>query len=334
MSFDTRTWTHLGFVRQYPFDLAVISLSAIVAYAAVTSYPEGSTLRLLATFSLVLFVPGYALVSVLFPGTERAVHHPSGPLESVWAGIDVVERLALSVAASLAIVPVVVLVLPFTAWGLGTVSIAATLAGLAVVFAQLGVIRRLRTPRPKRFVVSPIAGIDRLRANDGAVATLSSILLVGAIALAAGALLLGFLAPAAADGFTELGLYTEDDDGDLVAGEIQNEVEPGDSVPVTIALENYEGERTDYSVIVQEQVFEDDEIVERTELERLNASVADGETATTDQSIAPTVEEDETVRVSVLLYEGEPPDEPTNENAETDAYFWVTVTDDPDTDDD
>ncbi|WP_117367969.1 DUF1616 domain-containing protein [Natrarchaeobaculum sulfurireducens] len=333
MSFDTRTWTHLGFVRQYPFDLAVISLAAIAAYAAVTSYPAGSTLRLLATFPLVLFIPGYALVSVLFPGTERTVRHLSGPLESVWAGIDVVERLGLSVALSLAIVPIVVLVLPFGA-GLGTVSIAATLAGLSVVFAQLGVIRRLRTPQPQRFVVSPIAGINRLRANENAVATLSSILLVGAIALAAGALLLGFLAPASADGFTELGLYTEDDDGDLVAGEIQNEVEPGDSVPVTIALENNEGERTDYSVIVQEQVLEDGEIVERTELEQLDASVADGETATTDQSITPTVDEDETVRVSVLLYEGEPPEEPTNENADTETYFWVTVTDDPDTDDD
>jgi hypothetical protein len=33
----------------------------------------------------------------------------------------------------------------------------------------------------------------------------------------------------------------------------------------------------------------------------------------------------ETVRISVLLYDGDPPVTPTNENAAEETHFWVTV---------
>ncbi len=100
-------------------------------------------------------------------------------------------------------------------------------------------------------------------------------------------------------------------------------------MPVTVSIENQEGERTAYMVVVQQQVLEDGDVVDRTELQEVDANVSDGATVTSQRQIGPTAEPGETVRISVLLYEGDPPVIPTNENADEDTYFWVTVTDDP-----
>lgn len=324
MSHGTSRLTGFGVIRQYPFDLAVVSVAAVLAYGIATATPEGNAVRLLVTFPLVLFLPGYALVSVLFPATERTARE-STSIDRQSRGVDVPERLGLSIALSLAVVPIVGIALPFTQWGFTTVSTAAALCAITVVLAQLGVVRRFRTPASERFTVSPFASLARLRREENAVATASSIVLVLAIGLAAGALLLGFLVPASTGGFTELALYTQTDGGELVAGEIDDEVAPGESVPVTVSITNQEGEETDYTVVVQEQVIEDDEVVERERLETLETSLDDGTTGRGELSVAPTAEEGETVRISVLLYEGDPPAEPTNENAEEDTYFWVTV---------
>ncbi|RQG97158.1 DUF1616 domain-containing protein [Natrarchaeobius chitinivorans] len=327
MSFRTRTRTRLGYLLSYPFDLAVVSIVTVLAYVVVTTLPEGSLPGLFLTVPFALFLPGYALVSVLFPATERTARETArSEMETRPGGIDVAERLGLSFALSIVIVPLVVLSLSVTEWGLGTQSIAAGLGLIIVALAQLGAIRRLRTPESERFTVSPVATIVGLQREDGALATASSTLLVVAIGTAIAALLVAFLLPASAGGFTELALYSENEDGDLVAGDIPNEVGPGESVPVTISLENQEGERMEYTVVVQQQVLEDDVVVDRTDLQEIEADVSDGGTVTSDQQITPTTGPGETVRISVLLYEGDAPVSPTNENADEDVYFWVTTT--------
>lgn len=325
MSHETNTLTRFAAVRQYPLDLAAVSVGAVLAYAVVTSFQEGSALRLFVTFPLALFLPGYALVSVLFPASERTGRETaSTSIATRIRGIDVVERLALSFALSLAVVPLVGIALPFTPWGFNTLSIAAALVVITVVLAQLGVVRRLRTPKPERFVVSPTTSFGRLRRDESAVATASSVLLVLAVGLAVGALLLGFLVPGTTGGYTELGLYAEED-GELVAGAIDDEVAPGEPVSATVSIDNQEGEEIDYTVVVQEQVIEDDEIVDRTELDQLETTLDDGTTGTGELSVTPTASSGETVRISVLLYHGDVPDEPTNDNADEDTYFWVSV---------
>ncbi|QFU84938.1 DUF1616 domain-containing protein [Natronorubrum aibiense] len=325
MSHGTSTLTRFGAVRNYPADLAAVSIGAAVAYAIVTSFQEGSGLRLLVTFPLALFLPGYALVSVLFPATARNVQDAtSTSVDTRPRGIDVVERLGLSVALSLTIVPIVALVLPVTQLGFTTVSTAATLALVTIVLAQMGVVRRLRTPETERFTVSPVASLTRLRGDETGI-TLSSAVLVLAVGLAVGALLVGFLAPVSTGGFTELALYGENEDGELVAGEVDSAIEPGESVPMTVSVDNQEGEETEYTVVVQQQRIEDGEIVERTQLEEFGTTLADNTTETSDVNVTPTLEDGESVRISVLLYQGDPPAEPTNENAEEDTFVWVTT---------
>ncbi|WP_226479748.1 DUF1616 domain-containing protein [Natrinema amylolyticum] len=326
MSHETSTWTRFGAVRRYPFDLAAVSVGALVAYLLATSLASENALRLFVTLPLALFLPGYALVSVLFPAGERGARETAATAaERRPGGIDVTERAGLSFVLSLAIVPLIVLAVPLVGIGLTTTSIAAGLALFTIAIAQLGVVRRLRVPDGDRFTVSPLERVSAL-SGESATATVSSVLLVLAIGTAVSALLVAFLVPASAGGFTELALYSEDEDGEVVAGELPSEVEPGESIPLTIAIENQEGADRDYTVVVQEQSLEDGSVVDRTELRRIDATVSDGATGTGERSITPTAEPGETVRISVLLYEDEPPATPTNENAAEETHFWVTVT--------
>ncbi|ADD06561.1 DUF1616 family protein [Natrialba magadii ATCC 43099] len=329
MSLRTDTQTRLGTVRQYPGDLAVVSLLAIFTYLVVTSLGEGSAFRLLATLPLVLFLPGYALVATLFPARERVAQETTATaidVETYPRGIDLAERLGLAFALSLAVVPVVALVLAVTEWGLATDPIAATLAVVTVFLAQLGAIRRLRVPESKRFSVAPLAALSRSQREDTTAGTLSSIILGVAIVAAVGALLVGLIAPLSAGGFTQLALYSEGDGGELVAGELEDEVEPGESVPATIEIENQEGEDVTYTVVVQQQVLENGAVMDRAALETRTVSVADDEAVVEEFNVAPAAEPGETVRIAVLLYEEEPSGVPTAEDAVADTNFWVTVT--------
>nr|WP_222918389.1 DUF1616 domain-containing protein [Natrinema sp. SYSU A 869] len=326
MSHEMSTWTRFGVVRRYPFDLAAVSVGAVAAYLLVISFASENPLRLFVTVPLALFLPGYALVSVLFPAGERDARETAATAaERRPRGIDGIERAGLAFVLSLAVVPLVVLLLPLGGIGLTTTSIAAALGFVTVAIAQLGVVRRLQVPDGERFTVSPIASLGGL-SGDNAIATASSVLLVLAIGTAVSALLVAFLVPASAGGFTELALYSEDEDGEVVAGELPSEIESGESIPLTIAIENQEGADRDYTVVVQEQTLEDGAVVDRTELRRIDATVSDGATGTGERTITPTAESGETVRISVLLYEDEPPATPTNENAAEETHFWVSVT--------
>ncbi|WP_247004834.1 DUF1616 domain-containing protein [Halosolutus gelatinilyticus] len=325
MSHGTSTRTGVGLLRRYPFDLALTSLAAAAAYLVVTSYPQGSALRLGLALPLILFLPGYALVSLLFPAADRSARASAATVaERRPRGIDLAERLALSLALSIAIVPVLAMGLAVTEWGLATESVAAGLAFGTVGLAQVGVVRRLRTPEAQRFSVAPL---DRLRSSEGGTVTLSGIVLAIAIGAAVSALLVAILLPASAGGFTELALYTENDEGELVAGDFPDEIAPGEPIPMTVSIENQEGTDEEYTVVVQQQRFENGDVVDRTALETADASVADGATGRGEWTVTPTANAGETVRISVLLYDGEPPAEPTNENAAEDTYFWVTVSD-------
>jgi len=73
----------------------------------------------------VLFLPGYSLIRALFGGKE----------------LDSIERFALSVGLSLALVPMAGLLLNYTPWGIRTTPVTLSLLGLTLVFSSAAVIR-------------------------------------------------------------------------------------------------------------------------------------------------------------------------------------------------
>ena len=96
-----------------------------VAFVFATS---GLALYLRYAFGslLVLFLPGYSLIELLYPKKE----------------LDELTRFALSLGLSLAIVPLVGLVLNYTPFGIRLLPVALSLSGLTLVFLVLALRRK------------------------------------------------------------------------------------------------------------------------------------------------------------------------------------------------
>jgi len=69
--------------------------------------------------ALVLFMPGYALLQLLFPKPSE---------------MDSLERFALNIGLSLALVPLIGLVLNYTPWGIRFIPVTASISAFTVTF--------------------------------------------------------------------------------------------------------------------------------------------------------------------------------------------------------
>ena len=112
---------------------AIIALSAATALLVFTipenAYPIVYSRHILGSV-FVLWLPGYSLIKALFP-TKK---------------MDNVERIALSVGMSLAVVSIVGLLLNYTPWGIGVASITLSLLALTITFSTAAVIREHMRP--------------------------------------------------------------------------------------------------------------------------------------------------------------------------------------------
>ena len=109
----------------------------------VFTVPEGLYpmvyLRYFLGSGFILWLPGYSLVKALFP-TELPVKTTDKTLESI-------ERAVLSIGLSLALVPMVGLVLNYTPWGITLEPVTLSLAALTASVATIAVIREYQARR-------------------------------------------------------------------------------------------------------------------------------------------------------------------------------------------
>src|SRR2546425_7106395 len=88
---------------------------------------------------LVLFVPGYILVAALFPSNKE---------------LDWIERIALSFGLSIAVVPLLGLLLNFTPWGIRFAPIVATIAAFTILVGLAAWWRRMRLREADRLAAT------------------------------------------------------------------------------------------------------------------------------------------------------------------------------------
>jgi uncharacterized membrane protein len=81
----------------------------------------------------ILWLPGYAFIKALFPVKL--------PIKTADKNLDTIERAALSFGMSLALVPIVGLLLNYTPWGIRLTPITVSLTALTLSFATAAVIR-------------------------------------------------------------------------------------------------------------------------------------------------------------------------------------------------
>ena len=119
--------SYLGSAQVYWY--WVIIALALATTTLIFTIPENAIpivyVRYLLGSIFVLWLPGYTLIKALFPAKE----------------LDNIERTALSIGMSLALVPLTGLVLNYTPWGIRTTPITLTLLALTTTFATAAMIR-------------------------------------------------------------------------------------------------------------------------------------------------------------------------------------------------
>jgi len=107
----------------------IIILLAIATTTLVFTIPENAYPMVYARYLLgsifVLWLPGYSLIKALFPTKE----------------LDNIERAALSIGMSLALVPIAGLLLNYTPWGIRVTPVTISLLALTITLATAAVIR-------------------------------------------------------------------------------------------------------------------------------------------------------------------------------------------------
>lgn len=318
-------------VKPVTVDLIGASVFVLLATALLAVWDVTSPVVRAAVGAPLLFLaPGYATVAFLFPRSapaRRARRRTVGkrPTE----GVSGAERAALSFGASFALLPLLALPIAASPWGFTGPVVVGTVSGFTLVGVGLAAVRRSFVPASDRYRVTlgGVAGTVRstVFGSGSVLHAVVTLALVCSVVLSVATVGYALVAPQDGERYTSMRLLTEDESGDLVASGYPAEIEPGESIPLVVAVENREGQDTNYTVVVQEQRLEDGDVVERTELQRIDYALSDGATGYGERTITPRADEG-TIRLAFLLYDGgEVPNRPAENNAYRYTYFWTDV---------
>ena len=186
-------------------------------------------LRIVFGLCLVLFFPGYTLLSALFP--------KKGDLGGI-------ERVALSFGLSIAVVPLIGLILNYTPWGIRLYPILISITLSVLISSVVAWQRQQKLPDEERFKVTFTIRLPQW-SGMGNLDKALSISLVVAIVAALGCLGYVVANPKQGEKFTEfymLGLEGK-------AGNYSSELTVGGDAKVILGIVNHEHRATSYRVV-------------------------------------------------------------------------------------
>lgn len=309
--------------------LVVLAVTALAAAVVVLDF--GGWIRAFLVVPLVIFAPGWALLAALYPeapvsdssafDAERSgLNDPN----STKGGIDGVERLAFATLASVVIVPLVGIAVHFSPMAISAMPVLLGLVAVTVTLTFIGFMRRTLLPADRRYEPHVLAPLTRLpfrarRRGIGASGSRATVFNAGlAVAVLLFAASIGYAAvnPPQNDTFTELGVDT---------GNVTTETEsmyPAEytadgSRTLSLLLSNHEQQPVDYQVIVELQRVggtDGQEVLDQRRIAERSFSLDHDEIRYFDVDVSPSLTGDD-LRLVVLAYTGEVPDDPTVENA-------------------
>jgi len=347
MAEDRNRWLLLPRpVRQLPADLAAIVLLIAVTNVAVFIPGINETpLRLIFGLPFVLFASGYTFIAALFPEASVSVDESDTETSaSEWetvdgrpwllgrGNIDRIERIALSFGLSIAIVPLIGLALNFTPLGIRLAPVVLSISAFTLGTASVAAVRRWQLPAEERFRIQYETWFTDIQAElfeaetriDGAL----NILLVIALLLAVSSVGYAVLVPDPGESYTEFYVLTENETGGLVADDYPTNFTQGESKPLILGIENHEHEQMEYTVVAELQnvrvVNNSTTVLDQEELRQFSLTIGSNETWRQLYNVTPSMTGDP-LRLTYLLYRGEPPANPTIENSYRELHLWVNV---------
>lgn len=335
------TWRGSWWVR-LPLDL-VAAVGYAVVVAVVLYLPvESTVVRTLVGAPLVFLLPGYVVVAAAFPGRQPT--SPDGAASAAGAagalarvtssasstGFTLLERAALAFGVSVALVPLLALGVSLAIGGFSPASTVAVLVGFVAVGAVIAGARRLRLPIEERYRSPHAAWAADLHAAifdaDSAVDAAVTVALAASVVLAVSTMAYAMAAPQAGERYSSLGVYTENESGDLVASGYPSNVSVGELAALTAVVENHEHERVEYTLVVELQRVDDDGAVVEDAVVRRSTLVLDPDERWTRQLALEPPFAGNSLRLTFFLYRGDAPDDPSADTAYRRAFVWTNVT--------
>ncbi len=215
-------------VRERPWDLVSVVVLTGLLLVVIAAMPD-SALRIVFGLPYLLFFPGYVLISFLFPEEEP---------------LDKIERIALSFGLSIAITPLVGLLLNYV-WNISLTSISVSVSVFIFVFAGLAYLRRSSIPLEERFSI--YINIERPPWEEYDM--IDKALVVGTVILliVSGALAVHIITtPRTGERFTQF--YVLGPDG--MADDYPSELGVGETGQVIVGAVNNEHDEVEYTLIL------------------------------------------------------------------------------------
>jgi hypothetical protein len=127
------TYMKTGNALWYWATIAIATITMAIVFTVPEDFYPWSYLRNALGIIFVLWLPGYTFIKALFPAQV--------PIKTSTENLDTIERIALSLGMSIAIVPIIGLLLNYTPWGIRLTPIVLSLFALTLVLATAAVIR-------------------------------------------------------------------------------------------------------------------------------------------------------------------------------------------------
>ena len=160
---------------------------------AIISLTSLKVVRIILGLPFILFFPGYTLIAALFPKRHS---------------LDSIERVALSFGLSIAVVPLIGLILNYTPWGIRLYPILVCLTGFIIVMSIVAWIRRSYILPSERLSIN--INIDFSSFASSKLDRILTVVLIGAIIAAIGTLIYVISTPKVGEKFTEFYILGEE----------------------------------------------------------------------------------------------------------------------------
>jgi uncharacterized membrane protein len=279
-----------------------------------------SFLRVLFGIPMILFIPGYALIAALFPGTRD---------------IDSIERTALSFGLSIAVVPLTALALNYTPWGIRLDPVVISLSILTIGLCLIAQYRRARLAPEERFVL-PLDTIRQSLTREffpketSRLDRIVSVLLLIAVVAAVVTTIYVIVVPKEGEKFTEFFILGEKGK----AADYPSRLLVGDNVSLFIGIGNHEYRNLTYTVETWLVNMSFDEktntssLLAMDRLDRYTVPLSHNQTSTLPYTFVP--ERTGYNRIEFLLFNESVPDERVQgmdriNQSYRDLNLWVTI---------
>lgn len=299
---------------------AVVLLLAVDVLLFAEAIPQTVILALGVPF--LLFLPGYAVVSALFP--ERPSQEVGRTIDvSIQQQPDWVIRIAMSVVTSAVVLGVVGIALS----QISAIRLVPVLLVLnAVILTGIGIaaIRRLRLAPDRR--ADPLGGglVSAIGSSLGR-SRMQSVTMVVALLLLVGAVAYVGATPSPGESYSEYYLLNENEQGELVAHGFPETVSSDDGQTLYFGIENHERQPMTYSVIVVAQtVGPNGSVIDQERLDRFERDVGPDGREVVEHDVSPTLT-GENVRIKYFVFEGGAPQDPDLANADQALHIWFDV---------